>query len=392
MKPRLTKISSRTYLCILLSATALFLLASACGGDGTASTSSPTAVPTALPTAVQQSATIILPTAIASPSPPLETPAPPTGTVTVRAAEHADLDTILVDESGRTLYLFTEDERDHSNCVNRCAETWPPLLSAEDASAGEGVTPGALDLITRADGTNQVTYNGWPLYYFVGDESAGNAMGQSSGNVWFVVSVYGGPKQNNAAVMTSEHPELGLILTDASGRTLYLFTVDERDQANCLGGCALVWPPLLTIGDPTAAADIANERLDSITRTDGSQQVTYNGWPLYYYEPDRGPGDARGQDSGSLWYVVSTYGGPIQTNALVQTSDRPDLGVILTEASGRTVYLFTMDEPNQSHCIAGCALAWPPSAYGGESGFRGGTTWRGTRQCQKRRRLPASNI
>ena len=358
MKARLTKFSSRTYLCILLSATALFLLASACGGDGTASTASPTAVPTGLPTAVQQSATIILPTAI--PSPSLETPAPPTGTVTVQAAEHADLGTILVDQSGRTLYLFTEDERNQSSCVNQCAEAWPPLLSETDASAGEAVTSGALGLITRADGTSQVTYNDWPLYYFAGDASAGDAAGQSNGDVWFVVSVYGGPKQNNAAVNISEHPELGVILTGASGRTLYLFTVDDRDISNCLGGCALAWPPLLTVGDPTAEADIADERLSTIIRSDGSEQVTYNGWPLYYYALDQGPGDARGQDSGSLWYVVSTYGGPIQTNVLVQTSDRPSLGVILTEASGRTVYLFTMDEPNQSNCIGGCALAWPP--------------------------------
>ena len=346
MQTRLTNSSSGTYLRILLSATALFLLVSACGGEGTVSTPSPTAVERILPTA--------------SPSPSLETPAPLTGTVTIQAAEHADLGTILVDGSGRTLYLFTEDQRNQATCIDGCAETWPPLLSAADASAGAGVTLGALGLITRADGTKQVGYNGWPLYYFSGDESAGDAEGQSNGSVWFVVSVYGGPKQNSAAVKTSEHPELGVILTDASGRTLYLFTVDERDKSNCLGGCALSWPPLLTIGDPTASADIADERLSTVIRSDGSEQVTYNGWPLYYYEPDRGPGDARGQDSGSLWFVVSTYGGPIQTDAVVYTSDRLGLGVILTEASGRTVYLFTMDEPNQSHCIGGCALAWPP--------------------------------
>ena len=127
-----------------------------------------------------------------------------------------------------------------------------PLLTVRDASAGEGVTIDALGSITRDDGSNQVTYNGWPLYYFAGDETPGDAEGQNSGGVWFVVSVYGGPTQDNATVTTSEHPQLGTILTDASGRTLYLFTVDERDKSNCLGGCALAWPPLLTVGDPTA--------------------------------------------------------------------------------------------------------------------------------------------
>ena len=350
MHTKPTNSLSGTRLWMVLLPTAFYFFASACGGEGTAATPSPSVV--------DRSPTVAHPTT--GPSPSFETSVPPTDTVTIRTAEHTDLGTIIVDGRGATLYLFTEDDRNQSSCADRCAETWPPLLTPGEPSADEGVTSGALGLITRADGSKQVTYNGWPLYHFAGDEKAGDAEGQSSGGVWFVVSVFGGPKQNRAAVKTSENSELGIILTDASGRTLYLFTVDERDKSNCLGGCAVAWPPMLTIGDPTAGPDIAGERLTSITRSDGSQQVTYNGWPLYYYAPDRGPGDARGQNSGSLWYAISTYGGPIQTNAVVQTSDRPGLGVILTEASGRTVYLFTMDEPNQSRCIGGCALAWPP--------------------------------
>ena len=294
------------------------------------------------------------------PSPAVTAPTTPAETITVKVAEHASLGAILVDGSGRTLYLFSEDERNQSNCASSCADAWPPLLIEREASAGEGVTGDALGSFTRDDGSNQVAYNGWPLYYFAGDETQGDAKGQNSGGVWFVVSIYGGPKQDMATVTTSEHPQLGTILTDASSRTLYLFTVDERNKSNCVGGCALAWPPLLTMGDPTAAEGIADGRLSSVTRADGSAQVTYNGWPLYYYAPDRGPGDARGQNSGSLWYVVSTYGGPIQSNAMVKTDDHPELGMILTEASGRTVYLFTMDERNTSSCSSGCALAWPP--------------------------------
>ena len=258
------------------------------------------------------------------------------------------------------LYLRTGDERNKSNCAEDCAKTWPPLLTAGDALAGEGVTIQVLKSITRDYGSNQVAYNGWPLYYFAGDEAPGDAKGQNTGGVWFVVSIYGGPKQNNAIVKVSEHPDLGTILTDASNRTLYLFTVDERDQPNCLHGCAMAWPPLLTRGDSTAGEGIAGGRLTSVTRDDGSEQITYNGWPLYYYALDQRPGDARGQNSGLIWYVVSTYGGPIQTNAVVKTSDYPGLGTILTEASGRTVYLFNMDEPDKSLCTGGCALAQPP--------------------------------
>ena len=75
---------------------------------------------------------------------------------------------------------------------------------------------------------------------------------------------------------------------------------------------------------------------------------------------DPRPGDTKGQNSGSIWYVVSTYGGPIQTNAVVKTSDYPGLGTILTEAGGRTVYAFTKDEPNKSLCSGACTLGQPP--------------------------------
>ncbi|MDA1096266.1 MAG: hypothetical protein O3B84_03310, partial [Chloroflexi bacterium] len=100
----------------------------------------------------------------------------------------------------------------------------------------------------------------------------------------------------NAAVITAQHPDLGTILTDVRGHTLYLFTNDERNVSNCSGGCAEAWPPLTTIGDPIAGADVNGARLSTIERADGLRQVAYNGWPLYYYAPDAKPGDATGQD------------------------------------------------------------------------------------------------
>ena len=148
-----------------------------------------------------------------------------------------------------------------------------------------------LATVTRDDGSEQVAYNGWPLYYFASDEGPGDAKGQNSAGVWFVVSTSGGPIQGNAIVNTTDHPELGTFLIDASGRTLYLFTVDERNKSNCLGGCALAWPPLLSVGEPAAGEGIASERLATIALEDGSSQVVYNGWPLYYFAPDRRPGD-----------------------------------------------------------------------------------------------------
>ena len=347
-----------------IAAGTLVVFAVACAGEETDPTPAQRTVEPAQTTVTLTtvpSPTLLIPTQPAEILPqPIEIPSQPADTVTISIKDHDELGAILVDGAGRTLYLLIEDERNRSNCGEGCTQTWPPLLIEGDASAGEGVTQQVLKSIRRDDGSNQVAYNGWPLYYFSGDETPGDAEGQNSGGIWFVVSIYGGPKQNNALVKVSEHPELGAILTDANNRTLYLFTVDERDKTNCLHGCAMAWPPLVTVGDSTADELIADERLDTVTRLDGSEQITYNGWPLYYYVLDERAGDIKGQNSGLNWYVVSTYGGPIQSNAVVRTDDHPELGTILTEASGRTVYLFTLDERDESLCTAGCALAWPP--------------------------------
>ena len=285
----------------------------------------------------------------------------PPEAVTIMAAQYPVLGTILADASGRTMYLYTNDERGVSNCSEGCAAAWPPVLTGGDPVAGEGVQAGRVGTITRQDGSTQVTYNGWPLYRFAADETPASAMGQDVGGMFFVVSTYGGPIQSSALVKVSNHPDLGTILADASGRTLYLFTVDERKKSNCLGGCATAWPPLITVGEPAADEDVSPGRLGTVDREDGYAQVTYNGWPLYYFAPDRKPGDARGQNSGDLWFVVSTDGGPIQSTAVVKTSRHPEFGTIVTDASGRTLYLFTDDERDTSNCTRGCALAWPPS-------------------------------
>ena len=275
-------------------------------------------------------------------------------------SEHSELGKILTDADGNTLYLFTNDERKISNCSGGCAEAWPPLLTGGAPLAGEGLDSERLEVIDRGDGSSQVSYNGWPLYYYRDDASVGDANGQDRGDVWYVVSPFGGPIQTNAQVEIIEHTILGTMLVDRSGRSQYLFTRDDNDLSNCSGGCALAWPPLLTVGDPVAGEGLEAERLTVINREDGSSQVAYNGKSLYYYFNDEKPGDAVGQDRGDVWYVVSPFGGPIMTNAFVTTSPNEELGPILTDRSGRTLYLFTRDEKDLSNCSGGCALAWPP--------------------------------
>lgn len=116
------------------------------------------------------------------------------------------------------------------------------------------------------------------------------------------------PGATGATVALSEHPDLGSILADASGNTLYTFDGDEAGVSNCTEGCAEIWPPFtLDSGDPTAGEGVTGE-LGVIQRADGSQQVTYDGRPLYHYSQDSAPGDANGQGVADVWFVVEVGG------------------------------------------------------------------------------------
>ncbi len=231
-----------------------------------------------------------------------------TGPTTIALGTNGTLGSFLVDGEGRTLYLFTNDERNASNCAGGCAAAWPPLHTNGDPMVLDGLDSERAGTITREDGRTQHTYNGWPLYHFASDETPGDTNGQDRGGVWFVVSADGGPIRTSAVVDVAENVTLGTILVDDSGRSLYLFTNDVVDTSNCAGGCALAWPPLLTVDAPTAEAGVTNSLLGTIMRNDGSMQVTYNGLPLYYFAADDKPGDANGQNRGDVWFVISPEG------------------------------------------------------------------------------------
>lgn len=104
-----------------------------------------------------------------------------------------DLGDFLTDAEGRTLYIFTPDAQGDPTCSGDCAANWPALTA--EASAGAGVDESLLGTAPGVDGATQVTYNGWPLYYFAGDPAAGDVNGQGVGGVWFVIGPDGEPIQ-----------------------------------------------------------------------------------------------------------------------------------------------------------------------------------------------------
>lgn len=122
-----------------------------------------------------------------------ETGASVEGEATLAVATDPVLGDILVDDKGMTLYMFTKDEPNKSNCAGGCLEAWPPLLSKGSPVAGEGVDEALIGTAEMADGSMIVTYNKMPLYYWQADTAAGQTTGQGVNNVWYVVSPEGDP-------------------------------------------------------------------------------------------------------------------------------------------------------------------------------------------------------
>jgi predicted lipoprotein with Yx(FWY)xxD motif len=113
-----------------------------------------------------------------------------------------------------------------------------------------------------------------------------------------------------AVIKSTQNSTLGTILVDSNGMTLYYFLNDTSGASNCSGNCAALWPPFLTNGTPTTIDTAVTGALGVFTRTDGSQQVTYAGSPLYYYSGDKAAGDANGQGLTNLWYAAPAAGIP----------------------------------------------------------------------------------
>ena len=227
-------------------------------------------------------------------------------TTTVTVTHDPTFGNILTDSQGRTLYRFTKDKVNVSSvCYNRCATAWPPLLVSEgNPVAGAGLDGNLLGVTTRTDGTRQVMYNGMPLYYFESDAASGDTKGQYLGDVWFVVKPNTTTVGNQPVGLRDvRNATLGPILTDSRGMTLYLFTHDKPNLSVCYDRCADAWPPLL-VGDVNVSLDGIGGTVTSFRRNDGNRQVAYDGKPLYYFTPDKAPGDTKGQDVGKVWYII----------------------------------------------------------------------------------------
>lgn len=224
---------------------------------------------------------------------------------------------VLTDAKGKTLYFFSNDAKGTSTCTGGCLTMWPKYHSAETSTDME-VDKAEIGEITRADGSKQTTYKGWPLYYFTGDNTANTINGDGLEKIWFVAkpdymlmvvnSQLVGANGKNYKEDLSEGMGNTIYFTDDRGRTLYAFAPDKfnkntftkEDFSN-----DPIWPIYQMISGALPSI-IADELIDNID-VFGKKQLTYKGWPLYYFGQDSQIGDNKGVSvpQPGVWPVVN---------------------------------------------------------------------------------------
>jgi predicted lipoprotein with Yx(FWY)xxD motif len=289
----------------------------------------------------------------------------------VKLQSNASLGEFLVDGNGMTLYVFSDDVTGQSECFDGCLAAWP-LYYAPDLKPAAGLSAADFGTITRTDGSQQTTYKGWPLYYYIDDEKAGDVNGEALGNIWFVAKPQGysimiGNNQlvgNNGKSYKNDYTEgtgLTQYFVDAEGRTLYMFAKDYKDANKFSNGDAAhdaVWPVFYTDIDALPSS-LDVDDFGSI-EVFGQDQLTYKGHPLYYFGQDANPGDTKGVSQGLVgnvpnWPVVNAE----VDAALEEPTIKISANGLMTDKLGRTLYFFARDVMGTSACSGGCLTRWP---------------------------------
>jgi predicted lipoprotein with Yx(FWY)xxD motif len=304
-------------------------------------------------------------------------PAPVKG---INLTVNASLGSVLTDDKGSTLYFFAKDIKGESNCTGGCASTWPAFF-VENPVIGTSLASADLGVITRADGTKQSTYKGFPLYYYSPTangklENTGETKGDGVNNLWFAAKAsysimianaqligHDGKNYTSASI---EGIEASTYFVDGNGRTLYTFSNDTKNNNNFTNATLSnngVWPIFYSV-----IADLPS----ILNRTDfaeidvfGQKQLTFKGRPLYYFggttttAGDIAKGDTRGVSfpTPGVWPIVnnSTSNAP----ASIRVATNPTFGTIITDSKGRSLYFFTRDANGTNNCTGGCVNRWP---------------------------------
>ncbi|MEY4514386.1 MAG: hypothetical protein RLZZ450_6508, partial [Pseudomonadota bacterium] len=224
----------------------------------------------------------------------------------------------LTDGEGRALYMFTDDvpDRDEAACVGDCALAFPPfdlVLESDPPPVFEdGIDTHEITRMHRQDGAWQARYKGHPLYYRA-SEPQGQVSADGLDDSWFVARDYVAFLSiTNSFEPTGTIDPRRMYLTDGFGRTLYVCLDDRPTDGGapatsvCNGECLANRPPF------AASASLRTTRLPSslepsvlgaFVRGDGIAQLTYRGWPLYYFRGDAAAGGTSGHNQGA-WRAI----------------------------------------------------------------------------------------
>lgn len=291
--------------------------------------------------------------------------------------------TYFTDAHGRTLYVFVVDKKNDNNFTTGEAAhdaNWPIFEATPDQvpSTLDKTLFGTIDVF----GKKQLTYKGWPIYYFGSDTQRGQTKGVSvpQPGVWPVVvaDIEEAPEADEPepAIKLATSATLGSYLTDSEGNTLYYFATDVAGANTCTGGCATNWPVYNAAG---LTEDLVGEGLDfddfATITTNGAAQTTYKGWPLYYYAPGgtrEAAGQTTGEGVGGVWFVAKPdYTIQLAKGQLIGADNKHYKGdytegdgavTYFTDAHGRTLYVFTVDKKNDNNFTNGEAAhdaTWP---------------------------------
>lgn len=126
------------------------------------------------------------------------------------------------------------------------------------------------------------------------------------------------PEGGQAVLTGASVSDLGTVLVNSEGLTVYTFGKDQGTTSSCYGECEKAWPPVVSMGEPSAGEGASESQLGTTKRKDGSLQVTYAGHPLYTFFEDESPGDAKGNGSeafGGVWWALDEAGNPVEGSA-----------------------------------------------------------------------------
>lgn len=261
------------------------------------------------------------------------TPVTPEAKKEIALSTSTTLGSYLSDKDGKSLYFFATDAKGQASCTGGCEAVWPPFyvdnLTAEKLSSGLTLTD--FTTITTTSGKKQLTYKGWPLYYYAPSingtntpETAGQTTGDGVGGVWFIAkpdysimlvrSQLLGHDGKNYKSDYTVGDGLTTYFTDAKGLTLYTFKNDNFKKNNFTKADFsnnAVWPIYET--DKIVVPSTLDKSKFSVITVFGKSQLVYNGWPLYYFGQDA---SVRGANKGISFPSPAVWPVPVKDSPL----------------------------------------------------------------------------